>query len=386
MAINFSNTLTAIYADLDRNSVITPSIILVLLILWTIWLVSMPIPVYRLGTGYIGISQPPLAVVASSSGRLSRSGIQLGDRVLPGTPLFELDIEEDLRLIKKTKDVIEHHKKALQSQQEKYLSEIESLSISKSMLNTKIENLQQQLTTALDQHQYQLEMLSMLSDANAAISKIDLQRELMLLKQIKEKVTARELDLAIAESERQLLYEQGRLLQATLAQDRAHLLASISTLEGNLEEYNKALKQKIIISPIDAVVAEITSLQAGQWIETGQSLASLFPSGELEIIGFFKPADAQGHITHGQNAKIYMDSFPWLNYGRLNAEVTQIDRAERDGNIRIKLKLLPGSQNRLPLEPGMSLSIRVETDRKTPWALLLQSVGHSHKDRSGGGE
>lgn len=385
MAINFSNTLTAIYADLNRNSVISPGIIVVLVILWTIWLVTMPIPVSKLGAGHVEINRLPLDVIAGTSGRLSQSGIQLGDKVEQGTLLFQLESEEDHRLIEKAREAIEHHKRALKSQQEKHRREISSRSISKATLNTKVENLQYQLANAREQYQHQLETLAMLSDANAAVSRLDLQREKMLIKQIKEKVMAKELELASAEADLQLLTEQDHLLQARIDQEDASLLAMISTLEANLEEQNKVLRQKNIISPIAAQVAEVTPLQPGQWIDAGQHLASLFPSGELEIVGFFKPSDVQGQISPGQTAKVYVDSFPWLNYGALDAEVAQADLAERDGSIRVRFQLLPASQNTLPLEPGMSLSIRVQTDRKTPWELLLQSIGYSHRDRSGDG-
>jgi multidrug resistance efflux pump len=381
MSISFSDTVNSVYADLNHRSWVLVSLLVVLLCGWLLWLVFMPMTITKQANGYIEINQPLLTLVAATSGRVESVVIQTGDRVAEGQVLIQFNTEDEQQQIAALNTALLKQREVLDAQHKTQVSEQQTLAIEIAALDKKINNGAAQVDTVKSQYEQQTKLVAALGGATAAISKIEFQREQLLLQEIQERLLIRQQELASLKADAALLHEREGLLAARIAQANANHQALIAGVEAQLAEQLQRVKHKSLSVPVAAQVAEVMPLQKGQWIEAGQMLASLFPQGELRVVAQFKPTDAQGYLQSGQRANVQVDNFPWLQHGALAATVVQIEQAERQGSIRVLLALDAADAQRLPLAHGMSASIGVFTASVTPWQLLLQGLGQRQASR-----
>jgi multidrug resistance efflux pump len=373
MAINFSDTIASIHADLNQRTIFFSLVLCGLLGFWFVWMLWVPMSVTKQAVGFIEINQPALSLVASTGGRIEQVNIRVGDVVKASEPLIKINGDDEKKQIASLTQSLARQKDVLSSLQGARKNELDSINIEINALEQRKKNAQTQVDNVQSQYDQQLQTVNLLNTANSAVSKLELQKEQLQLKQIQERLLAKQQELANLRAEYQQYASRKELLLARIAQDNANQQSIIAALEGELSQQEQLLTHKTLSAPKAAKVAEIMPLQVGQWINAGEQLATLFPQGNLRVVAQFKPVDAQGYVLLGQNAKIHVDNFPWLQYGALKAKVIQIDQAPRNGFIRVLLEL-EGSNN-LALQHGMSTSVSVTVANATPWQLLLQSLG-----------
>lgn len=373
MAINFSDTLASIHADLNHRTTIFSVILGGLFLCWAVWLVWAPMSITKQAHGFIEINQPALSLVAPTSGRIEFVGVHVGDDARPNVPLIKINGDDEIKQISSLTESIAKQQDALAALHKTQESELRALNSDIKAIEQHEKNAINQVNSVQAQYDQQAQTVNTLNSATSAVSKIELQREQLQLKQIQERLLAKQQELANLNTDHKQLLERKDLLTAKIAQDNANQLSHIANLKGELSQQEQLLKHKTLSVNQNAKIAEILPLQIGQWINAGDKLATLLPQGDLHVVAQFKPIDAQGYLQLGQHAKIHVDNFPWLQYGALNAKVIQIDQAEREGLIRVLLEL--DGLNNLPLQHGMSTSISVSVASATPWQLLLQSLG-----------
>ena len=79
-------------------------------------------------------------------------------------------------------------------------------------------------------------------------------------------------------------------------------------------------------------------------------------------------------MREGQAARLRLDGFSWLQYGSLEARVTQLGSEARDGRVRIELAVLSTS-GQVPLQHGLPGTLEIEVERVAPAILVLRVVG-----------
>lgn len=379
MAINFSDTLASINADLNRRTIFFSFVIGVLLLLWFCWLFLVPLSITKQAIGRFDTGQPAIAITTSVNGRIEKIQLTSGDFVNKGDPLIVINSDDEQKQIITLQKSLNEQQAALAAMADSQTSELQALTILRNSLATKIESTRAQLTNAQTQYNQQNTMVELLQGATIAVSKIEIQKEQLQLQQIHEHLLVTRQLVKTTQTESDQAAEQESLLRARFAQDIAHQQSRIAALEVQLAEQQQAAAHKILRAPKAARVAEVMPLQQGQWIPVSTTLATLVPEGELRVVAQFNPVDAQGYLHVGQNAKVQVDGFPWLQYGALNAQVLQVNEAERDGTIRVLLGLT--GNNHLPIQQGMTAKIIVNVAAATPWELLLQSLGRSQSQQ-----
>lgn len=373
MAINFSDTLSSIHADLSQRNMLFSTVLGCLLLCWLMWLFWVPLSITKQAQGFIEINQPALSLVAATAGRVEFVKLRVGDEVAADTPLIKINSDDEVKQIALLNQSIAKQKDSLVALNKTQESELRSLNNGITALEQKIKNILVQVDNVQAQFDQQAKTVALLNSANSAVSKIELQREQLQLKQIQERLLSKQQESANLHAEHRQLLEHKDSQAAKTTQDNSNQQSRIAALEGTLSQQEQLLKHKTLSVSKPAKVAEVMPLQTGQWINAGEQLATLLPQGDLRVLAQFKPVDAQGYLQLGQKAKIHVDNFPWLQYGALNAKVVHIDQAERNGMIRVLLEL--ESNNHLALQHGMSASINVSVASATPWQLLLQSLG-----------
>lgn len=372
MAINFSSSLAAIQADLHQRLLWILLIPAVLLVLWLGWLFMVPLDITKQGKGVLQNGQPDIAITAGVNGRIGAVHLATGERVNAGAALIHLQADEEQQL-QAVQQALTEQEAALAAQALSVQGQLEQLRIQLSGQVSALASLREQLTSVKSRHQQQQSLVELLARAGGAVSKIELQREQLQQQSLYEQLLVSQQQVSAAEQALKQAQEQEKIARANFAQAQAEQQRSISALQLQQAQLTESLDHKILRAPKSARVAEVMPLQPGQWVAAGTQLATLVPDGDLQIVANFDPADAQGYIRSGQSARIQMDSFPWLQYGAVDARVVQVDEADRDGRMRVVLAL--ESKNALALRTGMTGQVIVDVASATPWQLLLQSLG-----------
>ena len=373
MAINFSDTLSSINAELNRRNLIFSIALGSLLLLWFCWLFFVPLQMTKQAAGRFDAGQPAIVITSSIKGRIEQIQMAVGNYVNAGDSLVVINTRDEKTQIDKLQKALSEQQRALTAMNNTHASELQTSTILRESLAAKIESSHSQLENAKNQYDQQKNMVELLQAATTAVSKIEIQKEQLQLQQLYEKQLFAQLLVRTTQAESNQAAEQERVLVARFAQDIANQKTRIAVIEAQLAEQEQIAEHKVLRAPKAARVAEVMPLQQGQWITSGTTVATLVPEGELRVVAQFDPVDAQGYLQVGQTAKVQVDSFPWLKYGALNAQVLQINEAERNGTIRVLLELTGNSH--LNIKQGMSAKIIVNIADATPWELLLQSFG-----------
>ena len=134
-------------------------------------------------------------------------------------------------------------------------------------------------------------------------------------------------------------------------------------------------ERRSIRAPVAGRLGDVTPLQVGAVIREGDRLASIIPDGRVRVVAEFPPT-ALGRTRPGQPARLRLDGFPWLQYGRLSATVTRIASEPRERRVRVELALERAANLPNFLQHGLPVTVEVEVERVTPVVLLLRAAGY----------
>ena len=135
------------------------------------------------------------------------------------------------------------------------------------------------------------------------------------------------------------------------------------------------INQRLIRAPASGQLGETADLRTGQVVREGDKLGAVIPDGRLRFVAEFPPSGALGRIRPGQPARLRLHGFPWTEYGKVAGEVTNVAREPRSGQVRVELRVRPGSAPLIPLQHGLPGQLEVEVERISPAMLVLRSVG-----------
>ena len=139
------------------------------------------------------------------------------------------------------------------------------------------------------------------------------------------------------------------------------------------ENATRNLAKTTIVAPSDGIVSQVASLNVGQFIAMGSTIATLVETGNVWVEANFKETQLSG-IVAGMPAEIGVDAFPGVKFkghvdsigAATGAEFALIPAQNATGNWvkvvqRIPVRVLVDDANAQPLRAGMSASISVDT-------------------------
>jgi membrane fusion protein (multidrug efflux system) len=163
---------------------------------------------------------------------------------------------------------------------------------------------------------------------------------------------------------------------ASLRRERANLDGDRLILVSTVARFEQEAERRRIRAPISGRLGEVTLLQVGAVVREGDRLASVIPGGRVHVAAEFAPT-AVGRIRPGQAARLRLDGFPWLQYGRVPATVTRVASEPRDQRVRVEFAL--GALPDLPVavQHGLPGTVEVEVERVAPAVLVMRAVGYA---------
>jgi multidrug resistance efflux pump len=174
-------------------------------------------------------------------------------------------------------------------------------------------------------------------------------------------------DQTTRESDRLVRVQRLRGTLSRLDGEAATAAATIKRLQYEVE-------RRVFRAPVGGRIAEAADLRVGAVVKEGERLAAIVPEGALRIVAQFAPASAIGRVRPGQQARLRLLAFPWVEYGSLRARVTEVADEVRGGFVRVELAVdtAPPSVSISHALPG---SVEIEVERVSPVWLILRTLG-----------
>lgn len=140
------------------------------------------------------------------------------------------------------------------------------------------------------------------------------------------------------------------------------------------------------------IAGRVTALQAspGRTVDAAVPLMVIVPEGSTLHADVYAPTRAIGFVRPGQEVRLLYDAFPYQRFGSFKGRVTRVSRTAIDPRelaapLKIeeavyRIEVTPDRQSveafgeRLPLQPGMSLTASLILDRRSFADWLLQPL------------
>lgn len=285
-------------------------------------------------------------IPATTGGRVERLYVQPGDRVEAGTVILELS-NPDVQL-----EGLDAERQMAQAQAE--LVNLESsLQTQRLSLQGSLATLRGEQREAQRRAQADRDMV-----ARGLIARLEAERSQDRAREMEERVAAEEAQLAVLE----------RSVQSRLSVQRAQ----VERLRSIIDFHGRRAGSMRVVAGAAGVVQDL-SLQVGQWVTPGTTLARVVEPGRLKAVLRIPESQARD-LSVGQAASVDTRS------GVVAGRVVRIDPSVQEGTVSVDVAL----EGALPrgARPDLSVDGTIELDRLS--AVLhvgrpayAQSEGHA---------
>jgi adhesin transport system membrane fusion protein len=187
---------------------------------------------------------------------------------------------------------------------------------------------------------------------------------------------------AIAEAESQI--GVARAAYVTAARTRlARVGVELAVVRESLRAAEDRVTRTELRAPVRGTVNALNVTTLGQVVQPGAALAEIVPEGDaLEIEVEVQPADV-AFIRPGDAASVKITAYDYLVYGALAGEVARIGAdtlRDPEGREFFRLTVvtdrtdLGRGDESLPVTPGMTATVDIQTGRRTVLSYLVQPI------------
>jgi membrane fusion protein len=341
--------------------------------------------------GRIVVDQGTVEIVPGRGGTVTDVAVREGDEVRRGAELVRIRAEEDLQAGGSAPSRI---LAAMNSQEETILTQATHaaaasegervrLRAQANGLAQEVRSLNRQIEVQralLANSQNEVELIQTVAQRGYVSRRSVLEREETLLVRRQQ----------LAQLEQQQISKQAELssLAGTIRQSEAQAQAQTSSLQAARFELAQrradvqARRGYLMKAPVAGRVSAVTA-RPGQTAATGQVLMAIVPANASLRAELLVPTRAAGFLRRNQEVKLAIDAFPYERFGTLTARIVSIsatvvprsgdDEAEPAYLVTALLdqRSFQSANAILPLRPGMTLTARIVTDRRTLFQWLF---------------
>jgi HlyD family secretion protein len=220
-----------------------------------------------------------------------------------------------------------------------------------------------------------------LAEQDIALSQA--QNEYTVSKELYEKGVEAKYDYQQAESRYKTAGSQRALVKQQQINnwqaEKTRLEYENKDLNSQLLQLQKRKTQYIITAPVSGNILQYNGIQAGNFTQTGQSIAQITASDTLLIECYISPIDI-GYIEKGQKVQVQADAYNYQQWGLLSGEVTEVlpDIVELNNQTYFRVRC---AMNRNYLElangymkKGMTVTGRFYLTRRSLAQLLFDEI------------
>ena len=249
-----------------------------------------------------------------------------------------------------------------------------------------------EIDTIIDQKKTNLDILLSQAEMSAKLL------EEKIISEYKHLDMLRELNGAKGEFE-ELIEKKENIRNNFIEESRDEMQLAQRELSQSYETLKKLtdnLDRTTIIAPVDGVVKNLFFVTEGGVIKPGGSILDIVPTKDNLIVEARLPNSDIGFVTPGQKAVIKLSSSDSVNFGQIDATVTQIspdsEQDENDERVVFYKILLETESNFFEsknkiyrLTPGVKVVASINIGERTVANYLLSpfigSLGSSFKER-----
>jgi membrane fusion protein (multidrug efflux system) len=376
MATPFARTLRSLEADRARPRLVLGAAA-GLLALWGGWFGFGRVAVYEVSAS-ARLETPSAAhrVAADVAGKVVETRLSLGRACRAGDVLLVLDGAAERLALEEKQTRIQALATRRQAMARETAAEKDALEVSSRAREAALDELRAQLAEAETKARLtedQLAVTERLRTAHAAAD-AEVRRQRSEAEAARASARATRAALARQDWDRLALQKDRRTRISRMEKEATDLEGDLAVEAAAARRLEYALERRTVRAPIDGRVASVREIHPGTVLAEAETVATLVPDGRPRVVAFF-PARGVGRLRPGQAARVRLEGFPWMQYGRLPAEVTEVGQEPVQGLVRVELTLAPAEDGRLPLEHGAPAAVEVAVERTSPALLVLRAAG-----------
>lgn len=378
MPISFSRSTRALQADRFRRPTLGLLAGLLLFAAWGGWFFLSEVSVYALSDqARLEVETAVYDIQAPVSGRVTAVHMALGQQVNDSTLLFELDAEAQRLALQEEQANLAARERQLIALKQEYASGSRALEQNAQADIASLDEIQARYDEA--------EAAAQLAEGEAERYRQLFEQDFVAANEYEQAQSLARQRRAAADVQKHSLTRMDYSRQSTGSDRRteldqlqgeiARIEGDIARTEATVDRLRYEIDQRHVTAPIEGIIGEATELRTGSFVEAGDQLGSVVPTGNLLAIAHFAPSEAVGRVKPGQPAQIRLDGFPWTQYGSVAATVERVAKELQGGLVRVELNVDPDSETLIPLQHGLFGTLEVEVDRVSPAALVLRNAG-----------
>ena len=375
-APTFSRYMRSLGADGQRRTLLGLALAFAVLGAWGAWLFLARVTLYEVTSeARLEAEQAGYTVEAAAAGRVVNTRLALGQEVKAGDVLAELDTDEQQHRLEEERARLSTVAPQIEALAREVVSEQQGVEDSRQAHRVALEEARARVREVESAAQFKEEEAQRLAGLfkEGVIAEMEVLRVRAEARSRRAEVES--LQHAVSKLERQQRTDESerRVRVDKLLREKTELEGQRATTAATISRLQNEIERRTIRAPASGQLGEVTTSKTGAVVSAGDKLGTVVPDGTLKIVAEFPPS-ALGRVRAGQGARMRLASFPWTQYGSLNAVVTRIAGESRDGKIRVELSVRADAPSSIPLQHGLPGVVEIEVERVSPATLLLRTV------------
>lgn len=345
--------------------------------------------------GVVTLDRAIAQVSPTRAGIVGKVHVEEGAFVMEGAPI--VDIQTDQYIAKGGLPASDRLNSALGSQveqlrnQENFLAAASKANVLR--LTNELHGLQKEVESLESQRTDELRLLKVAEDNVESVQKI-IDRGFISKRDLQQ----RESDVISRRQNVSRLDQQIAAKKSSIQATRALIDEQAASASGQIEAVRSgrtALEQRSVelelqesYSLVSSINGRVTALTArvGSEAELGRPLAMIIPEDADLHVELYVSTGAIGFVEVGQEVKIAVDAYSFQTFGTLQGRVKQIAGAPMERStpgatepvylVRVELERdhISAFGNKRKLLPGMTLTARVATEKRTLFEWLFEPL------------
>ncbi|MCF8224830.1 MAG: HlyD family secretion protein [Bacteroidales bacterium] len=168
------------------------------------------------------------------------------------------------------------------------------------------------------------------------------------------------------------------ILEMELRQQEERTL-KLTKVEESLNKLKAAIaqweKQFLIIAPVSGQVTFNDIWSENQNVKVGDKVMTVIPGDAGHLLGkIMLPLRGAGEVQTGQQVNIMLDNFPYLKYGMIRGEVTNVSKVPQNDFYSVEVQLPDGLKTYYGIEIGFHQQMHGTAEIITDNMRLLQRI------------
>jgi membrane fusion protein (multidrug efflux system) len=378
VALAFSRSLRALDADRAAAAQRLQWLLAGLALLWSAWFFGMRVPVLASAdAARVEARHAAHRVQAPVGGRVIAVHQVLEREVAAGEVLVELDASQQEREREQRLSEQRAERAQLAALEQELRAVEATLASQREAGRTHVEEAgaRQRQADALSRMKLIERVRSEDLLAAGVISQADTLRSISEHEEQRSEASARSAARRRIQADQRVAERERTQQLAELRRQTAASAGRLDALAGALEQVERAIEQRHVRAPIAGRLGDVAPITVGAVLAAGDTLSSVIPGGELQVVALLPPDEALGRIQPGQSARMRLYGFPWTQYGTLPCTVRQVAQEVREGRVRVELTIDEPRPAAIPLQHGLPGRVEIEIEQTSPASLVWRAVG-----------